>query len=398
MSRCDLKVVGPWILCLAVAACNGDKEGEGGLSASSGPVTSATSGDTEHGTEGEDTMTPVQPTSGGTSGGSQGSGNPTSGDPDPGGTGSTSSDPVAPRCGKVDLLFVIDSSSTMAAEQQQLVAAFPAFYDSLTQTLGAVDYHIMAVSADDSQSLSLSQKCGKMGDCTCGPAPTCCNTVCGGKNVLTCNAYACADLPFGECTFKYGSGRDFGADGGSCGLESGARYMLGSQTDVPATFACVAGVGAYDTFGDKRPMLAATEALGAVQNDVGGCNEGFVRPDALLVVVVISDKDDANKKGATGSPGEPQEWHDAILAAKGGNAESIVVLGLVGDGNLEAATCDPASQPTPDAIGAAPAPRLQEFIGLFPHGAFGSVCAADYAPFLTDAVATIDQVCAAFTQ
>lgn len=393
MSRCELKVVGPWILCLAVSACNGEKEGESGLSASSGPVTTTTAGDPGSGTEGEDT-TPVQPTS--ASGGSQGSGDATSSDPDPGGTGSTSGDPVQPRCGKLDLLFVIDSSSTMAAEQQQLIAAFPAFYDAMASTLGAVDLHLMAVSADDSQSFSLSQKCNKMGDCTCGPAPTCCSTVCGGKNALTCNTFDCAALPFSECTFKYGSGRDFGADGSPCGLESGARYILGSQTDVPTTFACVADVGVYDSILDKRPMLAATEAVGALQTDVGGCNEGFVRDDAVLVVVVVTDNDDANKKGATGSPGDPQAWHDAILAAKGGNAEAVVVLALAGDGNLVDATCDPAGEPTPDALGAAPAPRLQEFVGLFAHGAFGSVCAADYAPFLTDAVATIDQVCAAF--
>ncbi len=76
---------------------------------------------------------------------------------------------------------------------------------------------------------------------------------------------------------------------------------------------------------------------------------------------------------------------------------SLVVSALGGDGNVVGGTCDPASEPTPDALGAAPAPRIQEFVGLFPHGAFGSVCAADYAPFLTDAVATIDQACAALS-
>lgn len=399
MTRCELKVMGPWIVCLAVAACNGDKEMDSGVSASSGPAPASTSGDTLGASEGDDTTTAAQPTSAGSvSDGSHGSGDATSGVPDPGGTGSTSSDdPVTGSCGKLDLLFVIDSASTMAAEQQQLVAAFPALSDALAAAFGAVDLHVMVTSADDSQSLGGSQKCTKMGDCTCGPAPTCCNTVCGGKNTLTCNALACADLPFDECTFKYGTGRNFGADGAPCPLDGAARYMLGSQTDLAGTFACVAGVGVFDGIFDKRPMQAVTEAIGAAQNDVAGCNEGFVRPDAVLVVVVITDQDDANKKGATGSPGDPQMWHDAVVAAKGGNAESIVMLALGGDGNVVGGTCDPASEPTPDALGAAPAPRIQEFVGLFPHGAFGSVCAADYAPFLTDAVATIDQACAALS-
>lgn len=378
-------------MCLAVA-CVGDKEGDG-LAASAGPVTSATTGDVEGDTDGE-TMTPVMPTSGGTGDATTSRPDPdTTGDPPPDGT---TGEPEAAACGKVDLLFVIDSSSTMAAEQQALIAAFPAFHDALSASLGAVDWHIMAVSADDGQTLGLDAKC-KMGECTCTSTPTCCANVCQGGLGMTCNTFACADLPFSECTFKFGTGREFGADGGPCGLSSGQRYITADQPDVPAAFACTAaGVGAYDTFGDKRPMLAAVEATSLAQNTAGSCNSGFLRDDALLVVVVVSDKDDDNQQGATGSPGSPQEWHDALLTAKGGNTGGLVVLGLLGDGNLEGGTCTLTGLPNPDGLGAAPAPRLQEFVGLFANGAVGSVCAADYAPFLTESVALIGQACESF--
>lgn len=387
MSRNEMNAVGPWLLLITVAGCNGDHPDVGGDSASSGPSVTVTSGGGDA-SSGGDTTGPVQPT---TAGGSGDAGDPTTGAPDP---GDTTGDPVAPTCGKLDLLFVIDSSSTMPTEQEQLVAAFPALRSALLDTLGAVDLHVMAVSADDGQFLSLSQKC-KMGDCTCGPAPTCCSTVCGNPKNLACNTYACADLVFGDCAFQYGAGREFGVDGGPCGIVGGARFMTGDQPDIDATFACVAGVGAFDTVGDKKPMLAATSAVDVLQTGAGGCNEGFVRDDAVLVVVVVSDRDDANKKGAFGSPGEPQEWHDSLLAAKQGDEGALVVLGIIGDSNLEGATCDLAGQPDPLGLGAAPAPRLQEFIGLFAHGAVGSVCAADYAPFLTGAVPTVAEVCRA---
>lgn len=390
MSRNETKLVGPWLLLLTFAGCHGDHPGGDGASASSGPMTSATSGDGEGSSGDAETTAPPSPTT--SSGASGGGSDPTTGGPDPGGT---TGDPVQPVCGKLDLLFVIDSSSTMATEQEQLVAAFPAFLGAITETLGAVDLHVMAVSGDNGQFLSLSQKC-MMGECTCGPAPTCCSTVCNSPKNLSCNTYACTDLVFGDCAFQYGSGRSFGADGGPCGLAEGARFFTSSdQADLAGTFACVAGVGTFDTVGDKKPMLAITSAVDPLQIGLGGCNEGFVRDDATLVVVVVSDRDDANKMGAFGSPGEPQEWHDALLAAKQGDEGALVVLGLVGDGNLLGATCDLAGEPNPLGLGAAPAPRIQEFIGLFAHGVVGSVCAADYAPFFTGAVPTVAEVCRA---
>ena len=55
----------------------------------------------------------------------------------------------------------------------------------------------------------------------------------------------------------------------------------------------------------------------------GGCNEGFLRDDAILVVTFITDEED------TGSAGNPDSWKQTLVDAKGGNEEAIVVLGLV---------------------------------------------------------------------
>src|SRR5690606_34159779 len=147
--------------------------------------------------------------------------------------------------------------------------------------------------------------------------------------------------------FEYGTGKEFDANGMSCNLEGGRRYMLDSQPNVDQTFECIANVGTYGS-GDERPMQAAIAACSEAQNGPGGCDEGFLRDDAILVLTIIPDEED---DGGGGSPGDPQAWYDAVVAAKHGDPKAVVVLGLVGDNNLPNGTC------TPDL--AEPAPRLQ---------------------------------------
>jgi hypothetical protein len=395
-------VVGSWLISVPALVGCVDKESQGiGTDTDASGATSGLpgTGSVEPGpTSGADTSVTPPGTGGETQGG--GTGDAGTGGEDtgsmPGGTGSgDTTGSVASGCQKIDLLFVIDNSSTMGAEQQSLIAAFPGFYDSVKNTLGVSDYHIMAVAADDGKILGNNSKC-KDKACTCGPAPACCDNVCNGGNFAeSCNGQACDTLAISECVYTYGAGRDYNTDGTFCNLAEGRRYMLDSQADVPATFACIASAGTYDTIADKKPMLAAQEAVSPTQNGAGACNDGFLRDDALLVLVFVSDKDDANAQQNSGSPGEPADWYSAIVAAKGGDAAKVVVLGLVGDGNMPAGVCAPEDEPDMMAQIGAPAPRLQEFVGMFPHGALGSVCAPDYAPFFTGAISIIEQACEA---
>lgn len=398
MTRSTKIVVGSWLACASALAGCVDKETQGVASDTdaTGAVTSGlpATGDVETaGATGADTsIMPPGGTEGGGSG-DAGTGGEVTGSMS-GGTGEPTTGSVQSGCQKIDLLFVIDNSSTMGAEQQSLIAAFPGFYDTLRTTLGVSDYHIMAVAADDGKILGNNTKCKAGGECSCGPAPACCDSVCKGGNFAnSCNGQMCDTLAISECVFQYGSGRDYNTDGTYCNLAEGRRYMLDSQPDVPGTFACVASVGTYDTVVDKRPMQAAQEAISAMQNAAGGCNDGFLREDALLVLVFVSDKDDANAQQANGSPGEPMDWYSAIVAAKGGSAANIVALGLVGDGNMPTGVCAPEDEPDMMAQIGAPAPRLQEFVGMFTHGLIGSVCAPDYTPFFNGAVSTIEQAC-----
>ena len=132
--------------------------------------------------------------------------------------------------------------------------------------------------------------------------------------------------------------------------------------------------------GTERPMEAMVDAVTTL-NQVGQCNEGFLRDDAILVVTFITDEEDSGK-----SAGTPVSWKGDLVAAKNGDEDAIVMLGLVGDPDVPNGTCA--------VMGSAEAsPILRGFAESFNFGSWGSICALDYTPFFSAAVSTIDSAC-----
>lgn len=293
-------------------------------------------------------------------------------------------------CQKVDFLFIVDSSGSMLDEQQSLIASFPGFIDTIRNTLDAQNYHVMVISTDDGTNTGLNSSCGN-GACTCTPAPVCCENSCRGGN--TCNGFDCNNLPIGPCDKTWGTGKQYDANGNSCNLADNRRYMLDSQPNVDQAFSCVANVGTYGG-GDERPMLAMQHALSDALNDPGGCNEGFLRDDAILVITVITDEEDDNG-GGMGSPGGPVDWIQTVIDAKAGAEEAAVVLALVGDSGVAGGICPPGGIGG-GVTGAEDSPRLRQFAQGFTHGHVGSVCSADYSAFFEQAVSFIDASCTDF--
>jgi hypothetical protein len=142
--------------------------------------------------------------------------------------------------------------------------------------------------------------------------------------------------------------------------------------------------------GWELPISAVAAAV-TTQNEPAGCNAGFVRDDAILVVTIISD--DYPMPGIDDdltSVGSPQEWYDAVVGAKHGDADDVVVLGIV---DVATSTCM-----TSDAGVVPPAERFVQFVERFgDRGLTGDVCSADYSTFFDQAVALIDGACDEFT-
>jgi hypothetical protein len=213
----------------------------------------------------------------------------------------------------------------------------------------------------------------------------------------TCNGFDCNNLPIGPCDFEWGAGKQYDADGNWCDLEADQRWFTETQPALESTFSCVANVGTYGS-GAERPMQAMQGAVSEAMNDAAGCNEGFLRDDAILVVVVATDEeDDAAEDPNGGSPGDPPDWAQSLIDAKLGNDKAVVVLMLVGDSDAPGGVCPPGADPGNGGPGAEPSPRLREFAELFDHGMWGSICSSDYGDFFNEAISVIDVTCEEFT-
>jgi hypothetical protein len=252
--------------------------------------------------------------------------------------------PVDRPCREVDLLFVIDNSGSMADEQANLIASFPGFIDGIEHTLGPqTSYHVGVVTTD----LNL-------------------------YNDLSCQQ-------IGALTTKTGGDMSSASE---CGpYADGARFMT-THDDLADTFACAAQVG-IDGNGLERPMDALEAALHGHPPETAACNDGFLRSDALLVLVLITYEEDEGD-----SQGDPQQWYDRVVEAKG-DPEEVVVLALVGH---EKPNDCIAAQWT-GMQGAEISPRLIDFAQRFPYGFVRDICSPSYADAFADAVDGIDDAC-----
>jgi hypothetical protein len=246
-------------------------------------------------------------------------------------------------CQGIDFLFVIDNSGSMTQQQTQLLASFSGFIDAIQTSLENVDsYHVGVVTSDN----------------YAGNAPGC-NTI--------------GDL------VTQTSG--FGSSNAVCGPFAAGQRFATDQDDLQQVFPCIAQVG---TSGSpiEQPVTATVAALDPANAAAGACNEGFIREDAILVVVIVTDDppnsfdfDDAH--AGTDTSG----WFDAVVAAKGGDVESVVMIGFV---PLDAAaTC---------TFGVSP--NLINFVEAFgEQGVLASICEPDYAPIFASSIETIETTC-----
>jgi hypothetical protein len=325
--------------CLPVIACSDDggdetaMVGEGSTSTGTPPgtTTQMPPATTTTGMEGTSTtMTPGTSSSGVDSSSSDDGPPPIIFD-----QGIPDSPPFESECGKVDFLFVIDNSGSMSDEQLTLINNFPAFINGIQATLENVDtIHVGVTTTDDYF-----------------------------PNVAGCNTISGLVVQTGG----------FDSSMAMCGpYEEGANYMT-EMDDLDVAFACAAQVGTEGS-SSERPMQAAVDGITGVLGDNDECNEGFIREDALMVLVIITDESDIS------SPGTPMSWYDDIVAAKAGIPENVVVVSLIN---------------TPGGICAFDfAVGIADFTMMFgPNGFMADICQPDFAPIFDQAVGIIDIAC-----
>ena len=212
--------------------------------------------------------------------------------------------------GKIDFLFVISSGAFVEDIQEQLVDAFPKFIDTIQTKFVDFDYHILVTD----------------GTASWWGNPYC-NEDCPNASEAKCKkGYPCDQLDqLGPCETTWGAGTVFNAGYDTmnkpCGVAGGRRYLTREQPQLEETFECIARVGAAgsDLLGHALAQAVSLELTGP-----SGCNEGFLRDDALLVVTLASRTVDYN------SPGSPAEWAQAVIAAKHDDPNAVVAFGITG--------------------------------------------------------------------
>jgi hypothetical protein len=369
-----------YILALLLVACQAPPVGHTGFG-SMPDVTTApavSTGDSSSGSGSSGTST------GEDSGSGSGSAGSTSGPVgDLGGMPDFGNDSPVGCKGKIDFLFVISRGGSMELSQAQLAAAFPQFIDTIQSKFADFDYHIMVVDGDGGDFVWGNFICNDVcPNLACKVGEPCCSwSDMDWKGTPCCAApdYPCQDLDLvTACDLTWGAGTVFpaGVDGEAnkpCPIDGDLRYLVKGQSNLKETFACIATVGAsgYDSLGQ-----ALTGALQWGINGPGGCNKGFLRKDALLMVTFISNTVDEEGE----SEGTPHKWAQAVLDAKYGDDRSVVMLSI-GPHKAQFELED----------------RIKLLVGLFPYHHLESSQVADYGPAFTTAASLIATACAGYS-
>jgi hypothetical protein len=165
----------------------------------------------------------------------------------------------------IDILFMVDDSRGFVPAQQKLLINFPVFVQALQQLPGGLpNVHIAVVSSD-------------MGS--------------GAYPIELCNN--------DRGIFQSTVGRAAPATCTSTGLAAGETFISNVEGQANYTgkledvFACIAALG-DDGCGYEAPLASVARALGADGAPAPTENAGFLRPNARLAIVVVTDEDDCS--------------------------------------------------------------------------------------------------------
>lgn len=284
-------------------------------------------------------------------------------DAGPGGPNEFADAMPAQRCTKMDILFVIDDSGSMGEEQTNLANNFPQFINVLDtyQTEGGdfLDYRVAITTT------------GRDVDYTIQPPV----------------------IP-GFPTFPPINQSEDGMNGAfvqDCGMSR--RWLERGDVDVSSTFSCAAKVG---TSGPSLEMpLHATE-LAFTQRMTDGTNSGFLRDDALLALVILTDENDCSRRDNNFTV--ENDACDSSQPQIVPISEYLGFLdGLVGNRGrwATAVIAGPGPGTCSSSFGdAAEATRLKEFVQQTgPNAVFSSICDGDLTSSLQDALDTFEEAC-----
>ncbi|MCA9686697.1 MAG: hypothetical protein KC457_31315 [Myxococcales bacterium] len=275
--------------------------------------------------------------------------NPETDSDDAGSTGPKLDTPsgMLPACTLVDLLFVIDDSASMILEQQRLLEDLEPFLTQLGTALPEnTDWHIGMIGSD---GLALI---------------------------------------------------DHGLDNIDCFPNTDANYLstVGALTpELIIELECVLDSIGIGGDANEHPAESLLGALDPFFNQAGAINDGFARPEAELIVVVVADEDDAFSLLEQGSLGDPVQWAEQLAGLREQGESAISMIGVLGQSLPNA--CPEAQLDLDLMLGgldldyvfnlgayAEPGPRLQQLVESVPQNIVTDICDDDYGEAFSLAV------------
>lgn len=221
----------------------------------------------------------------------------------------------------VDVLFVVDDSGSMSDDQAQLAANFPQFFTS--SNVSAADYHIAVTT-----------------------------TLTVGSNCTGLNGATCADH---EMSGHY-----------TVGANGNDRFLTPASTDPEGQFGenvLVSNARIPDrptSDGGEGALRGAFNFLNGPKINDPAINGGFLRDNAKLHVILVSDEPDQSR-------GPTDLYIDFFKNLKGFRNSSLVAVSAIAKADNERCGTD-------DDIGSA---RYEEVVSAL-NGRFQSICAQDW--------------------
>jgi hypothetical protein len=268
--------------------------------------------------------------------------------------------------GKLDVVFAIARMYPYYAEVYPPIAeALPGMIAALDEAFAAYDLHVLVVDGSDrwgSKACTID-KCSLTDGCPLIDEPNYpCDVV-----------HEFEELP--ECESAGGAGVIFpagkGATNAPCNFVGERRFFTREEPDFAATFLCAATTGSSGDFDGIGWDVA--QAVSDKLNLPGGCNEGFLREDAHLLIVTLS-------AAVGGGAYNPLSWSGVVLDAKDGEQGAVSVISFVNDVYVPGYCAQPNR-----------ASDMYEFTKYFDHHKLLGVCGEELVePF----AAAVDEVAA----
>ena len=267
---------------------------------------------------------------------------------------------LVPGAVKTDILFVVDDSGSMAAEQANLATSFDSFIRALAGSAVKDDFQIGVTTSSVDY-------------------PRCGDASCSSFSIIT------------NYTAGPASGTPFAA--GALVGAAGHQVLPATSATLIDDFKANVNVG---TSGSPKEQGLRAALLAVTDRIADGTNAGFLRPGARLAVIVVTDEDDCSDPATPPAVVYPvfgdschadeekaklppvADYVNALKANLAGEARDVVLAVIAAVDPTTKEPVQPACNPQGDK-----ATRYSAFVSGFPgKGLIDDICQADFTATL----------------